>query len=74
MEGVSSDGPGITHHYSDSIITSLQGAHLVFEAIGQESIEDLMDEIVQAQLLSYDKLGREGGSLYHLDKESLDRR
>jgi hypothetical protein len=74
MEGVSTDGPGITHHYSDEIIEALKDARFVFEAIGQEAVEDLMEEVVQSQLLSYDKLGREGGSLYRLDKDSLDRR
>lgn len=74
MDGVSSSGPGLIPHYSDAIIISLHNAYLIFEVLGPEAMEDLMEEIVQSQLLSYDKLGREDGSLYSLSKDSLDRR
>jgi hypothetical protein len=74
MDGVSTSGPGLVPHHSDALLSSLQDVHLVLEILGADVIEDLMEETVQAQLLSYDKLGREGGPLYSLDKDSLDRR
>jgi vacuolar protein sorting-associated protein 53 len=74
MEGVSSTGPGTVPHYSDPIIKSLNNAHKVVAVMGMDVVEDLMDEIVQSQLLTYDLMGREGGSLYLLDKEAFERR
>mmetsp|Transcript_9122 Transcript_9122/g.13732 ORF Transcript_9122/g.13732 Transcript_9122/m.13732 type:complete len:855 (-) Transcript_9122:168-2732(-) len=76
MEGVPTGGPGTntTPHYSDEIITSLQDAHMVVECLGAEVVEDLMDEMVQTQMLPYDRMGREEGALYKLDKETFERR
>jgi hypothetical protein len=59
---------------SDKIIESLTDAHLVVAQLGDEVLVDLLEEIVQLQLLPYEKLGRPGGSLYSLDKDALDRR
>jgi hypothetical protein len=73
MDGVSNDGP-LVPHYSDPIISSLKNAHLVIEALGPDTVDDLMAEIVQTQLLAYDRMGREGGALFKLEKESFERR
>lgn len=73
MDGVSNEGP-LVPHYSDSIISSLKNAHLVIEALGQDTVDDLMTEIVQSQLLPYDQMGREGGPLFKLEKDSFERR
>lgn len=73
MDGVSNEGP-VVAHYSDPIIASLRNAHLVIECLGQDTVDDLMAEIVQSQLLAYDKMGREGGALFKLDKDVFERR
>jgi vacuolar protein sorting-associated protein 53 len=73
MDGVANDGP-VVGHYSDSIIASLTNAALVIECLGQDAVDDLMAELVQNQLLSYDKMGREGGALFKLEKETFERR
>jgi hypothetical protein len=74
MDGVSVDGQNIPQPYSDNVIASLRDAPLVLIALGQDVVEELMEELVQLQLLNYDKMGREGGVLYKLDKDTFDRR
>ncbi|CAE7687095.1 VPS53, partial [Symbiodinium microadriaticum] len=74
MDGVSNSGPGTVPHYSDAIIKSLSNAHMVIDCMGPDVVEELMDEVVQAQLLTYDTMGREGGPLFKLDKENFERR
>jgi hypothetical protein len=73
MDGVSNDGP-LVPHYSDPIISSLKNAYLVIESLGPDAVDDLMAEIVQTQLLAYDRMGREGGALFKLDKDAFERR
>jgi hypothetical protein len=73
MDGVANEGT-VAQHYSDPIIASLQDAHLVLECLGQDVIDDLMAEFVQTQLLAYDKMGRDGGPLFKLEKEAFERR
>lgn len=73
MDAVPNEGT-VQQHYSDPIIASLKNAHLVIECLGQDTVDDLMAELVQTQLLPYDKMGRDGGALFKLDKEAFERR
>jgi hypothetical protein len=74
VDGISTEGHLLPQHYSDPIISSLHSSHLVLEAIGHEAVEEFIEEFVQNQLLPYDKQGGIGGSLYCLDKDSLEKR
>jgi hypothetical protein len=52
MDGVSTSGPGLAPHRSDAILISLHNASLIFEILGPQSMEDLMEEMAESQLSS----------------------
>ena len=60
--------------YTDSVIADLAGAHEVLACLGDDVLEELLDEIVQTQMLPYDRIGRRGGTIGSLSTEHMERR
>lgn len=57
-----------------SVLDVLQDAHRVVTAMGDEYVVDLMDQVCQIQMMQYDKVGGEGGFLYSLHPDALEKR
>ena len=60
--------------YTDNIITSLANAADVIDSLGDDVREELLDELVQTQMLPYDRIGRRGGTIGTLAPEHMERR
>jgi hypothetical protein len=57
------------------VVESLRSANMVVDTLGEETVGDLIDALVQAQILSYQiRAGYEGGELFGLEKEMLEKR
>lgn len=66
--------PMTSVEYTDSIIQSLVGSDAVIACLGDDVLEELLDEIVQTQMLPYDRIGRRGGAIGSLTSEHMERR
>jgi hypothetical protein len=55
-------------------LETLQDAHRVVTAMGEESVVDLMEQVCQIQLTAYDKVGGFGGFLHSLHPDALEKR
>jgi hypothetical protein len=57
------------------VVESLRSANMVIDTLGEETVGDLIDTLVQAQVLAYQiRAGYEGGELFSLDKDMLEKR
>jgi hypothetical protein len=57
------------------VVESLRSANMVIDTLGEETVGDLIESLIHAQILSYQiKAGYEGGELFGLEKEMLEKR
>jgi hypothetical protein len=57
------------------VVDSLRSANMVVDTLGEETVGDLIESLIHAQILSYQiRAGYEGGELFGLEKEMLEKR